>query len=187
MKKSLLFAMILAALILATLALGACTPPAPETEEPANQKDEAFELYLVADSQMGGADMQRYELNDLPLAEEPIITTEDIDNYLWDIHAINLNEEAYKKIYAIFSQGMPMSGVPFVILAKGERIYAGAFWSMASSLPFDGVIILQPFDPAGSPLIISLGYPTQEFYTGEDPRSDDRLKLALEEADLLFK
>jgi hypothetical protein len=182
MKKSLLFSM-----ILVTLILGACTQPAAEVEEPASEGDEAFELYLVADSQMGGADMQRYELKDLPLAEEPIITTEDIDNYLWDIHAINLNEEAYKKIFAIFSQGMPMSGVPFVILAKGERIYAGAFWSMASSLPFDGVTILQPFDPAGSPLIISLGYPTQEFYTGQDPRSDERLRSALEEAGLLFK
>ena len=174
-------------LTLMTLVLAACTQPSPDAAPPVSDEEEAFELYLVADSQMGGADLKRYELGDLPLAEEPIITTGDIDSYLWDIHAINLNEEAYKKIFAIFSQGMPMSGVPFVIRAKGERIYAGAFWSMASSLPFDGVTILQPFDPAGSPLIISLGYPTQEFYTGQDPRSDERLRSALEEADLLYK
>ena len=174
-------------LTLMTLVLAACTQPSPDAAPPVSDEEEAFELYLVADSQMGGADLKRYELGDLPLAEEPIITTGDIDSYLWDIHAINLNEEAYKKIYVIFSQGMPMSGVPFVILSNGKRIYAGAFWSLTSSLPFDGVIILQPFDPSGSPLMISLGYPTQEFFTGVDPRYDARLKQALDGAELLME
>jgi len=80
-----------------------------------------------------------------------------------------------------------MSGVPFVIMAHEERIYAGAFWSPASSLSFDGVIIMQPFDPSGQPLLISLGYPSNDFFTGEDPRDDPRLRSALEGSDLLLE
>ena len=148
---------------------------------------EAFELYLVANEQLAGPDIKNYELSELPLAEEPIITTDDIENYLWDAHAINLKPESYKQILDIFSGGMPMSGVPFVVLSNNERIYAGAFWSPASSLSFDGVAIMQPFDPSGQPLLISLGYPGDDFFTGEDPRDDPRLLNALQQAELLYE
>jgi len=172
-------------LVLIIFILSACAPTQDETEEPTQEPSGAFELFLVASPQMSGADLDNYDLDELPLAEEPILSTEDIVNYLWDEHMINVSEEAYKKLLAIFSQGIPMSGVPFVIVSNDVRIYAGAFWSPASSLPFDGVMIRQPFDPAGAPLIISLGYPTSEFFTGEDPRSDQRLKQALQEAGLI--
>jgi len=171
-------------LSLSVILLTACQ--AQPTEAPP-QEGEAFELYLVADEQMAGPDLNNYELSELPLAEEPIINTEDIENYLWDVHAINLTPEAYEQILAIFSGGMPMSGVPFVIMAHEERIYAGAFWSPASSLSFDGVAIMQPFDPSGQPLLISLGYPNEEVFTGEDPRENPRLKNALEGAGLLLE
>ena len=164
--------------------LTACQEAPTETPP---QEGEAFELYLVADQQMAGADIKNYDLEELPLAEDPIISTDDIENYLWDSHAINLTAEAYKRVQAIFSVGMPMSGLPFVIIAHNERIYAGAFWSLASSLSFDGIVILQPFDPTNQPLQISLGYPTEEAFTGEDPRDDPQLKNALEEAGLLVE
>lgn len=174
--------LILIALTLTLLAACQAEPtPAPPLE------GEAFELYLVADAQMAGPDLNNYDLSELPLAEEPIITTDDIENYLWEVHAINLKPESYQKILAIFSGGMPMSGVPFVILSNNERIYAGAFWSPASSLSFDGVAIMQPFDPAGQPLLISLGYPGDDFFTGQDPRDDPRLKNALEQVGLLYE
>mgnify|MGYP001440675927 CR=1 FL=1 len=177
-KKSLII------LSLFVIFLTACQ--AAPTEAPPHE-GEAFELYLVADQQMAGADLNNYDLAELPLAEEPIISTEDIENYLWETHAINLTSEAYKRILAIFSGGMPLSGLPFVILTHNERVYAGAFWSQASSLSFDGVVILQPFDPTNQPLQISLGYPTEEAFTGEDPRNNSQLKDALEGADLLLE
>ncbi len=173
---------ILTLVLFTVIFLSACQ--ATPTESP-TLEGEAFALYLVANEDIAGPDLDNYELSELPLAEEPIISTEDIYNYLWDLHIINLTEEAYKQILPIFSLGMPMNGVPFVIMANGERIYAGAFWSPASSLSFDGVVIMQPFDPTNQPLIISLGYPTNEFFNGEDPRDDPRLKQALEQADLL--
>jgi len=78
-----------------------------------------------------------------------------------------------------------MSGVPFVIVSHGQRIYAGAFWSPASSLSFDGVVILQPADPTAGTLFIVLGYPGGDFFTGEDPRDDPRLREALDIAGVL--
>ncbi len=170
--------------IILILALSACTE-ATETPSVSNEQDEAFELYLVADPQMSGPDLINYDLAELPLAEDPILVTDDIASYIWEYHVLNLTDEAYQKMLSIFSMGMPMSGVPFVILSHGERLYAGAFWTPASSLSFDGVVILQPMDPAGAPLSISLGYPGRDVFTGEDPRSDPRLESALEAAGIL--
>lgn len=175
-KLSLLFA-------LSLFVLSACQPQT--TPEPTEMEGEAFELYLVAEAQMAGADLQNYELEELPLAEEPILTTEDIAQYDWESHTLDLTTPAYNQLLAIFSRGMPMSGVPFVIVSHGQRIYAGAFWSPASSLSFDGVVILQPADPTAGTLFINLGYPGQDFFTGEDPRDDPRLREALDNAGVL--
>jgi hypothetical protein len=169
-------------LLALTLLLTAC---AEKAETPAAGNGEAFELYLVADPQMAGPDLVNYDLDELPLAEDPILVTDDLASYDWDFHAINLTDEAYQKMLSIFSGGMPMSGVPFVILSHGERIYAGSFWSPLSSLSFDGVVILQPLDPAAGTLYLTLGYPGAEVYTGQDPRSDPRLESALEEAGII--
>lgn len=169
------------------LVLSACAPIANSSQENTEQAGEAFELYLVADTQIAGPDLAFYELNELPLAEDPILVTSDIENYQWDVHMIYVTPEAYQKILAILSLGIPNSGVPFVIVSHSERIYAGAFWSPNSSLPFDGVVIMHPFDPAGAPLVISLGFPSEEFFTGEDPRSDPRLRQSLQDADLLVE
>ncbi len=169
------------------LIMAACTPKSIETPTPTIQSTtgEAFELYLVADDQMSGADVYNQDINDLPLADAPLLTTADIASYDQSFHAINLTDEAYQRMLAVFAAGMPMSGVPFVIVSNGERIYAGAFWSMASSLSYDGVAIIEPLDPFNSPLYITLGYPGSDFFTGQDPRDDARLMQALDDAGLL--
>ena len=170
-------------LALSLFVLSACQPQT--TPQPTEMEGEAFEIYLVAEAQMAGSDLQNYELSELPLAEDPILTTEDIAQYNWENHTIDLTTSAYNRMLSIFSRGMPMSGVPFVIVSHGQRIYAGAFWTPASSLSFDGVVILQPVDPTAGTLFINLGYPGRDFFTGEDPRNDPRLKQALENAGVL--
>ncbi|MEA3326925.1 MAG: hypothetical protein U9R53_06395, partial [Chloroflexota bacterium] len=155
-------------LVFLALAMNACGQAV--AEEPVVMDGEAFELYFIADPELSGSDLKNYDLEDLPLTEEPFLSTDDIVSYMWETHAINLTEEAYLKVVVVFSQGIPISGAPFVVVSNGERIYAGAFWSLASSASFDGVVIQQPFDPAGQPLFISLGYPSPDFFTGEDPR-----------------
>lgn len=168
------------------LILAACTPQPTETPTPTQSTTgKAFELYLVADEQMSGADVYLTDINDLPLAEAPLLKTEDIASYDASFHAINLTDEAYQRMLLVFARGMPMSGVPFVIVSNSERIYAGAFWSMASSLSFDGIAIIEPLDPFNSPLYLILGYPSSDFFTGQDPRDDARLMQALEDAGLM--
>lgn len=177
-----------------TLILSACQT---QTIEPAQTDDEglvtetpsvdseAFELYLVADPQITGPDLPFYDLEKLPLAEEPLISAEDLIRYRWEFHSFEVKEERYLQLAELFKQSVPMSGLPFVVLSQGERIYAGAFWSPASSLHFGGVVILQPVDPAGGPILITLGYPDQSWFMGEDPRSDPILKDALQGAGVL--
>lgn len=169
--------------------LSACQPPIEETETQEENETmlvgEPFELYLVADQQMTGPDLKNTELDDLPLVDLPLIKTEDLIDYDWELHSFNLTNEVYMKLITIFSVGLPMSGVPFVVVAYGERIYAGAFWSPISSLSYDGVVILQPFDPSDSTLYILLGYPNADVFTGVDPRNNPRLQQALDDAGLL--
>lgn len=171
--------------ILLTFALGACGQA--EDKEPFVLEGEAFELYLISDQNITGGNLHDYELDDLPINEKPFLSTKDIVSYMWTDHAINLTEEAYLKVVVNFSRGLPINGAPFVIVSNNERIYTGAFWSLASSAIFDGVVVLQPFDPAIQPLFITLGYPTDDFFTGEDPRGDTRLRQALQAAELIVE
>ena len=164
--------------------LSACQSPVEETQ-PAPLEGEPFAIYLIEDPQITGPDLDNYELDELPLAETPILTTEDLVSYDWERHGINLNKDAYLKLMGILMNGMPSSGVPFVMVAYEQPVYAGSFWTLLSSLSFDGVVILQPFDPAGQTLYIELGYPGESFFTGEDPRGNPRLQQALEDAGIL--
>ena len=172
-------------LILFVFLLSSCQTETTQTPQPQSTTGDAFELFLVSDSQMSGADIQNYELSELPLSLEPLISVEDIDSYHWGTHRIDLTDEAYQKVLSLFSGSIRTSGVPFVVISEGERIYAGAFWSWASSLSFDGVVILQPVDPAGMSLFINLGYPGPDFFSGEDPRSNPQLRQALGNAGVL--
>lgn len=170
-------------LILIVIALSACQTPV--VEQPTSLEGEPFAIYLLSDVQITGPDVKKYDLKDLPLAELPVIGTDDIVSYDWSYHGINLTEEAYLRLLALFMGGLPSSGVPFVLLAYEQPIYAGAFWSPLSSLSFDGVAIMQPLDPAGQTLYINLGYPSEDYFTGEDPRGDSRIQQALENAGIL--
>jgi hypothetical protein len=167
-------------LLLVLLALSACQTPVEEVEAPL--EGEPFALYLLGDPQITGPDIKNYDLDQLPLAGEALIKTEYLMSYDWDNHGMNLSPFAYQQLLAIFSGGMPSSGVPFVVLAYEQPIYAGAFWTLLSSLSFDGVTILEPLDPAGQTLYITLGYPGADNFTGDDPRGNPRLQQALEDA-----
>jgi len=78
-----------------------------------------------------------------------------------------------------------VNGRPFVVVANDERIYAGAFWTLASSLSFDGVVIEEPVFEDDATIKLVLEYPTESFFTGEDPRGDARIREALTEKVLL--
>jgi len=83
------------------------------------------------------------------------------------------------QVQQIFSTPVKVNGIPFVVCVGTERIYTGAFWTPLSSLSFDGVVIIQPFNKDETTIQISLGYPGSDMFTGRDPRVDKRILYVL--------
>jgi hypothetical protein len=73
-------------------------------------------------------------------------------------------------------------GTPFVMCVGNDRIYAGVIWSSLYSASFSGVVILKPMKADNRHIRIQLGYPSPQFYTGEDRRSDSRIFQILQQA-----
>jgi len=96
-----------------------------------------------------------------------------------------MTEESYQRLIDDIGGSVPVNARSFVVVAKGARIYAGAFWTLASSLSFDGVVIEEPDFEGDATIRLVLGYPTESFFTGEDPRGDPCIREALTEKGLL--
>jgi hypothetical protein len=159
-------------------------PTWTQVQEGANN-GEVFSIYLVADPQISSSDLDDWSLDALPLAEPPLISIEDILVYDWENQAFDVTEESNRRLFEVVGGSVPVNGRPFVVVAKDERIYVGAFWTLASSLSIDGVVIEEPVFKDDATIKLVLGYPTEVFFTGEDPRGDARILEALTEKGLL--
>ena len=76
-------------------------------------------------------------------------------------------------------------GIPFVVCVGEQRIYSGAFWTPVSSISYNGVVIMEPYDETQTTIQIALGYPVADIFTGPDPRADARIIQALEKDEKL--
>jgi hypothetical protein len=141
----------------------------------------AFSIHLLADD-MPATELSTVDLNELELRDQPIVSGDDIIAYAEATHEIELTAEAYARIEQLFTLPAKVRGIPFVVSVGPERIYAGAFWTPVSSISFDGVVIYQPFEVDERVITIGLGYPSLEAFTGQDPRSDQRILRSLEAA-----
>ena len=111
----------------------------------------------------------------LPLEAEPVISDQDILVYDFSKHAMRLTPEAIKRL-----PHPPVTGIPFVVVVNGERIYPGVFYSMASSIPCKlPVIVTDTMGQATSVpsdlIFMQRAYP-ESFAKGKDVRSDERVK-----------
>lgn len=113
------------------------------------------------------------------LAESPVISATDIISYDFAEHAMKLRPEALARI-----PRPPVHGVPFVVVANGERVYLGAFTISLSSMSFavpsimvDGRVLAT--NRAPDIMVIDRAYPGPSFGVGPDPRGDPRIKAAL--------
>jgi hypothetical protein len=160
--------LILGALILLTTSAIAARP-----------EQNTFGIYLIAEP----VDARTLAHNptlwkELALSSTPVISQADIISYDFSIHAMRLRLEAIKRL-----PKPPVTGTPFVVLVNGERIYQGAFYISASSIPYSQPVILVDRLEHDQPrkadvLLIDRAYPAS-FATGRDLRSDDRIKRAL--------
>jgi hypothetical protein len=139
-----------------------------------------FAIYLLAQD-IPAAKLSQIDINQLILQNKPILSQDDILTYDKAGHTIELTQEAYTRLQQIFPMPVKVDGIPFVVCVGEERIYTGAFWTPVSSLSFDGPLILQPLDKTKTTIQISLGYPVQDVFTGNDPRGDPRIIKALEQ------
>jgi hypothetical protein len=160
-------------LIVATalVALAGCTETAPPAAVPAQ---EGFAIYLLAGEGPPSL-LEETELDELVLAETPVIGPEDLVAYDAATHTMSLSVEAYERVRELFAAG----AVPFVVTVDGERIYSGVFVSPLLSRSFDSVVMLDPLALDPPRLQLSLGYPGPVVFTGEDPRADPRILAAV--------
>jgi len=140
-----------------------------------------FGIYLTADNILPH-DMKNMDLSKVKLQQEPLVGINDLTSYEKETHNINLAASGKTKINEL---KVPTWGISFVVCLGNKPIYSGAFWTGISSISFDGVIIELTF-LHGNSVLISLGYPTEDFYKGKDPRSDSRIFDALKRAGKLI-
>jgi len=161
-------------LILSDLLLQGCTPA----------RKDGFAIYLLSE-EFPPANLTQTDINQLILQDSPIISDEDIVSYDQSNHIIELTSDAYARVQRIFPMPVRVEGIPFVVCVGKERIYTGVLMTPASSISYDGVVIGQPLDKAKTTIQITLGYPSQEAFTGIDPRTDSRIMESLEQSNKL--
>ena len=157
------------------------TPAATITPAPTPTPDpvavEGFAIYLTI-QERSAALLAGADLDSLEIEKQPIISSDDILRYSRATHEIDLTASASQRINQLF---VPVDGRGFVVSIGAERIYSGAFWTLASSLSFDGIVIQVPL--LDESMRIQLGYPESlDLFQGEDLRSDSRILESLEQA-----
>ncbi len=164
MKKAIVSTLILLMLMIPLVA-GGCS------------SQEGFAIYLTKDD-IPISQMEK--LSHVEIADEPVITIDDIISYTGDTHEIELTASAYERVMGL---QVPTSGKSFVVCLDKGPLYWGAFWAPYSSQSFDGVTIWVPaiFEQENT-IKIELGYPSPSFHQGEDPRSNPEIMESLEKA-----
>ncbi|MBN2271183.1 MAG: hypothetical protein JXN61_11250 [Sedimentisphaerales bacterium] len=143
--------------------------------EPKPAKDKCrFAVYLVADDiDTGNPDPNL--LDQLHLAPEPIITEKDLLEYDWDRHIMKLAPGVKERLP---SPGV--WGIPFLVIADGERCYLGAFWSAGSSYMPKTPIIYVGISPGFLGSKNSLQIRPALVKAAQDARGDRRIRKVLE-------
>lgn len=142
-------------------------------------KKHRFAVYLVADP-IDVGNPKQISLDQLNLAPEPVISEDDLVGYDWGEHVLKLEPGVRQRIVV-----KSVWGMPFVVVADGQRCYLGAFWALGSSylpkvpMAFAGaapglrtskdLLQIRPAPIGGTP----------------DPRGDRRIRKVLEELNLV--
>lgn len=166
---------ILAAITLAAVFAGCSsldtTPP------PRAVQTERFAVYLLPAEYF----FEGTVIRDCTTLGSELLRQEDIAAYNWTRHDIVLQPTAGERLAV-----QDLTGKLFVICVGAAEIYRGEFMAAYMSRSSDGVVILWPrMDGDTTHITIQLGYPGADFFVGADPRSDERIKGALNTAGVL--
>ena len=143
--------------------------------------EEGFGIYLTQKNIPPNM-MEAYSY--VELASHPLISSKDIINYNAETHEIALTSDAFGRISNL---DIPVSGKSFLVCINQQPIYWGAFWTLVSSISFDGVTIcITSRNREQKTIILALGYPSLSFYTGLDPRNNIHILDSLEKSNKLI-
>jgi hypothetical protein len=138
---------------------------------------EGFAIYLTKQD-IPPAQMEA--LSHVKLADQPIISVEDVITYDAQTHEIKLADEAFERISQL---DVSTGGKSFIVCVDKKSIYWGAFWVPWSCTFFVGVTIWLP-PILEEPYVIRLEL--SGLYSGEDPRSNPAVIESLEQAGKLI-
>ncbi|MFC1994843.1 hypothetical protein ACFLVK_00335 [Chloroflexota bacterium] len=144
-------------------------------------KGDGFAIYLTQEN-IPPAQMEA--LSYVNIAEQPIVSIEDVITYNAQTHEIELTNTAFERISQL---EVPVSGKSFLVYVNKEPVYWGAFWTPISSMSFDGVTIWKPLSSQELKVVtFELGYPSSTFYSSEDPRNDVVIMKSLDQTGKLI-
>jgi len=147
-----------------------------------SSQGEGFAIYLAKDDI---PPLQMEALSHVDITDQPIISMNDVITYNAQTHEIKLTANAFNRIFQL---EVPVEGKSFMVCVNKGPMYWGAFWTPISSISFDGVTIWKPYNSQELPIItLELGYPSSDFYGGEDPRNNAEILKSLEQAGKLIK
>jgi hypothetical protein len=149
-----------------------------------SKEEDSFAIYLLVED-ISGTELSQMDIDQLRLQDKPVVSNDDVVSYDKATHTIELTSEAYIRVQRIFPMPVKADGIPFVVCVGKERIYFGAFMTTVSSISYDGIVIGQPLKTEPTTIQITLGYPGQDVFTGNDPRADSRIMKALEQQNKL--
>ena len=145
-----------------------------------SEKNDRFAIYLLKNDALTTKDVEEVKLLKLILNDAPVISFNDLVGYQIKNHKVYLNEKLANYFNSdslkIFAQYF---GIPFVLIADGERIYLGSFHSGLSSWGSNTPKILDySVNNIEKSFIIS-GAPIYDESTYIDERNDNRIFKAL--------
>ncbi len=149
----------------------------PQQRQQQKKVPPRFGIYLVAEA-LPANEYDTVDITTLRLAPEPLIGEEDISEYAWDTHTVTVKPGVKERVPAASTWG-----IPFVVVADGQRCYLGAFGGIGSSyLPKVPVSYGYSFDKTISEnTIIIEPAPLRETEDQKpDVRNDERIRNALE-------
>lgn len=134
-------------------------------------------IHLLADDTLTAVDAYNIDLDSLTLMEEPLLSVDEIKTYTWSDHSFSVETKAHNRLKRYEESGVSTFGLPFVVVASGERVYLGGLWPSYSSYapPFPQIWVI--------PLILKIREASGEDIP--DVRNDSRIYEELKAAGVL--
>lgn len=143
-----------------------------------------FSIYLLS-PKIKSNQLASLDLKTVKPYGEPLVEIGDISSYLKDTHEIRFDWSGADRLKR---KKDLLKGKSFAVFVNDEAIYTGAFWTKIYSQSFDGVYIdLDEIEGEFPKVKLNLGYPTEKFFTGNDPRSDERIFTELAKGGFLYE